>query len=354
MRLAAAIDSWRHRILPAITILFVLLLAACGGVSKIDDGATPVVKGKTPPPITVRELTGIPPDKAKELKEALALSAGQHDIGIVEGAVPAGTYSLIGKFHGEVQAGVAQITYSWELRDDNGVLVDTISASQTAGPAAGKDAWVSVTPAILQQIAEATSRSVAEKLAKLGYTTRVGALVMPPAHTFVAAGPGAENEIDLETLNGPSAIAPASETVAAVLPEPEVPPEPKPGAENSDKVEIRVVAVVAVKGAPGAGNVELTEAMRRTLKAAGWPVVNKPRADALIIRGEVELSKAEGASQRVALLWLVETPQGRSLGDVKQANSVPAGSLDNGWGGAAQAVADAAASGIFDIIKRYR
>ena len=66
------------------------------------------------------------------------------------------------------------------------------------------------------------------------------------------------------------------------------------------------------------------------------------------------LSKPKGTSQKVALSWVVETPQGKSLGDVKQANSVPTGSLDQGWGEAATVVAEAAAGGIFDIIKKYR
>lgn len=346
------IASWHHRILPAVAMLFVLFVAACGGGAKLGGDTAPIVKGKTPPPVTVQELTGVPPSKAKELKEALALAAGQRDIGIIEGAVPAGTYALVGKFRGEVQTGVAQITYSWELRDDQGVLIDTITGSESAGPATGKEAWAAVTPAVLQVIAEATSRAIAVKLSDLGFATRVGSLLLPPAHTFMAAGPGAANDIDLETLNGPSAIAPVSDTAVASVAEPKVPPEPK--VNDSNKTEIRVVAVVAVKGSPGSGNSELTEAMRRTLKAAGWPIVNKPRSDSLVIRGKVDLAKPEGKKQKVALSWAVETPKGESLGDVKQANSVPAGSLDRGWGGAAQAVADAAASGIFDIIKRYR
>jgi hypothetical protein len=56
----------------------------------------------------------------------------------------------------------------------------------------------------------------------------------------------------------------------------------------------------------------------------------------------------------VSLSWLVKSPTGKVLGDVKQANDIPAGSLDGGWGGAATAVAEAAATGIFDVVKRYR
>ena len=63
---------------------------------------------------------------------------------------------------------------------------------------------------------------------------------------------------------------------------------------------------------------------------------------------------AKGGAQRVSVRWTVATPKGAVLGEVKQANEVPAGSLDLGLGGNAKAVADAAASGIFDIVKAYR
>jgi hypothetical protein len=39
---------------------------------------------------------------------------------------------------------------------------------------------------------------------------------------------------------------------------------------------------------------------------------------------------------------------------VKQANDVPSGALDAGWGSAVDVFAQAAASGIFDVVKRYR
>ncbi len=42
-------------------------------------------------------------------------------------------------------------------------------------------------------------------------------MVKPPWEAFVKAGPGAENELDLETLNGPS-------SAAATSPEPVAPP----------------------------------------------------------------------------------------------------------------------------------
>ena len=61
--------------------------------------------------------------------------------------------------------------------------------------------------------------------------------------------------------------------------------KPKPGQR-----EIRAVAVVPVKGSPGGGDAELTAAMRKTLSAAGWPVVSKPQPDALTIVGRVKVA----------------------------------------------------------------
>jgi len=66
------------------------------------------------------------------------------------------------------------------------------------------------------------------------------------------------------------------------------------------------------------------------------------------------VAEASGGSQKVKLSWVVSDPQGAMLGDVKQANAVPAGSLDQGFGDAALMVAEAAATGIFDLIKKYR
>jgi hypothetical protein len=56
----------------------------------------------------------------------------------------------------------------------------------------------------------------------------------------------------------------------------------------------------------------------------------------------------------VALNWAVQAPDGGKLGDVNQANKVPAGSLDAGWGDIAGAAVEAAASGIFELINKFR
>lgn len=353
-----------------------LSLASCGGGSSFDpvDG-TAKNPGKTVPPVLLQQVTGIPPGKLPQLASALAAAAGQRDIGIVEGDMQSGSFTLTGNFQAQAGSAGVRVTYQWQLRDADGVLIHTINGDENAGLFTGSDAWAAVNAAVLDRISRSTAESLAVRLAQLGYATRLVRLDMPPPEYFAMAGPGAEREIDFETLtgSGPSMVAmdglgPEADvtdrgrepqTAVAGIENP-VPPEAKVAdaasvPEKTDgRVEIKAVAVLAVKGSPGGGDAELTAAMRRTLAAAGWPVVSKPRPDALTIRGRVDLSKPKGNQQDVSVRWVVETPAGSELGDVKQANSVPAGMLDAGWGEAAFAVAEAAASGIFDIIKVYR
>jgi hypothetical protein len=173
-------------------------------------------------------------------------------------------------------------------------------------------------------------------------------MIAPPWEAMVAAGPGATYDIDLETLNGPVASPPSLATAEAA-----VPPEPTPKAKPTGN-EITAVAVVPVKGALGKGNDELTKAMRQTMTKAGWTVLDAPSKNALTIFGRVVMAPAKGPTQKISLRWDVQTPDGKNLGDVKQANDVPAGSLDGGWGESAGFATEAAATGIYELINKYR
>lgn len=188
------------------------------------------------------------------------------------------------------------------------------------------------------------------------------AMVAPPWEARVAAGPGASQDIDLETLNGPGAAppqdaAPPPDTLAGRNPGTAAgaapPPEAKGPAPKRGEV-ISAVAVIPVQGGTPKANAELTQALRQTLRKAGWKVITRPAKNALLIWGQVTVAAPAGGSQNVALVWTVVTPAGKTLGDVKQANDVPAGSLDRGWGANAAAVTDAAAGGLFDLINKYR
>ena len=176
------------------------------------------------------------------------------------------------------------------------------------------------------------------------------ALVRPPWEAYVKAGPGAENDVDLETLNGPqsAAIAPAETPIQAAEPV-KVAAAPKP-----DSVEINAVAVLPVIGGNAKSNAELTAAMRKVLSEAGWEVLASSRNDALSIQGKVAVDPALAGRQMVHLVWQVSTPQGKNLGNVKQDNAVADGALNVGWGENAGFAAQGAAEGIFKLIEKFR
>jgi hypothetical protein len=178
---------------------------------------------------------------------------------------------------------------------------------------------------------------------KLQPAERTPAIISPPWETMIAAGPGASKEIDLETLNGPGKQQAAAAT-----------PEELAADAKSGRLVIRAVAVIPVKGAKGTGNDELTRAMRQTLTLAGWEVLGAPAKNALTISGRVEMAEVSGNTQKVELKWAVQAPDGGKLGDVNQANNVTAGSLDAGWGDIAGFAVEAAASGIFELINKFR
>jgi hypothetical protein len=348
------------------------------------------------PPIAIREAAGLPADKLASLTDALVASAAKRDIAIVEGVIDNNALLLSGSFQARPEPGSVVVVYNWTLSASSGQVLHTIAAEEATNVAPGPDPWSSVTPAVLQRIAAFTAENLSSRLSQLGYATQVGGLP-PPLEAFELAGPGAEKEMDYETLHGPGAVptdavmaaaepttpqattvaaqpnaeppagaAPAPQQKAAIEPQnsgqaaaapiPEPVPEKKAPAPEKKKTGpvIKAVAVVPVTGAPGKGNDELTTAMRKTLKSAGWPVLPSPRKDALTIAGKVELSPAQGGTQQVALAWTVKSPDGKVLGTIKQANNVSAGSLDKAWNDAAIAAAEGGAIGIFDLIKKFR
>jgi hypothetical protein len=345
-------SMWRRGLAALLLVALGLVLAACAGGNRPfgkDDG-TAGPDGKTVPPIILQSMQGLPAGQMQAFRDALSVAAGQRDMAIVEGAFQSGELVLNGQFRTVADGGGVRVDFHWTLTDPQGVTLHDFTGEEMASATAGSNLWSAVTPAVLQRIAEQTALNLATRLSQLGYATRIASRDLPPAEYFVAAGPGTYRDIDFETLNGPGSV----EAAAAM-------DEPLPLADETAAVDsqskrtaIRAVAVVPVKGSPGSGNAELTAAMREVLAKAGWPVLAAPRADALTIAGKVDVSEPEAGSQRVALRWTVTTPDGRPLGKVDQANGVPAGSLDAGWGDSAVPVAEAAATGIFDLIKTYR
>lgn len=365
-----------------------LILAGCAG------GAQPFSKankptGKTPPAITLTAMNGLPADKAQILFNDLTAAAGQRDIAIVQGAFAKG-YSMSGQFEALPTQTGTTVIYRWTVYNAAHEVIHTI-ASQEVARIGGADPWSGVDPDLLRRIAGFTAESLSTRLSALGFATRLSGL--PPPGSLAKAGPNAGKEIDYETLYGPGSVAPpygtppragfanapppvlptrqvretlttpqttdqsrrvASARTAAVQRPVPVVRNPQPRKPVRAKTKINAVAMTAVTGSPGRGNAELLMAMRKVMKKAGWPVLTRPARNALTVTGKVKLSRPNGSQQKVALAWTVRTPDGKVLGTVRQANNVPAGSLNQGWGKNATYVSQAAAQGIFKLVKKVQ
>lgn len=113
-----------------------------------------------------------------------------------------------------------------------------------------------------------------------------------------------------------------------------------------------IAEVRMVEGAPGDGATSLTRAMRFYLQQAKVKIVDKPTPEALIVQGSVEISPPRGGAQPITITWRVLRPDGSEVGKVAQNNAVPTGSLDKAWGDIAFLIAEAAAPGVTQILKR--
>jgi hypothetical protein len=360
----AIVPSWlRQGTVLLLTVLCLALLAACGGGSKpfAKGEGTPGPSGKTVPPIALIEVSGLPASKLPLLKDALAIAAGKRDMAILDSKLDSTTLSLTGSFSIVPDPAGAKIAYRWTLTDPQGSVLHTISAEESAPGSPAGDPWAQVTPTVLQRIAAYTAESLSSRLSQLGYATEVGG-IPPPLETYARAGPDADKDMDYETLYGPTKTA---EAAAEASPQAAGKAEPaddkvtaaaaKPvKSDGTRRRQIGAVAVLPVSGAPGTGNADLTSAMRQTLTDAGWPVLTSPREDALTIVGHVKLGPKQAKNQDVALAWTVKMPNGKTLGTVRQANKVAPGSLERGFGENALFAAQAAAPGIYDLVKKYR
>ncbi|MFW6076996.1 MAG: hypothetical protein ACOC71_04530 [Hyphomicrobiales bacterium] len=344
------------------------LVAACSDTTLPFSKARDAPAARLPPEIAVSTITGLPEAQETSLVGALADAAAARGIGIGSGKVVDG-YTLAGEFEPRATDAGMAVRYRWTLTDERGRVLHRIEETEAAGDSPDLD------DVPVGRIAAFTAESLSSRLSQLGYATRAAGMP-PPRDHLVQAGPGAEQEIDYETLHGPGKSRP-SDTLTGE--EPEVAENTPSEAENTpseaentpseaentpseaentpsgaEDDAIQGVAIIGVKGAGTTGNGELAGALTRVLTDAGWPVHKEPRGNSLMIDGDVILGQPKDEAQTVTLRWTVTAPDGQVMGAVEQANDVPAGSLDNGWGKAADDAALAAAQGIFDLVDKLR
>ena len=109
----------------------------------------------------------------------------------------------------------------------------------------------------------------------------------------------------------------------------------------------------SVAGAPGDGNRALDRAMRAALAREG--VLVQEAADGeFALAARVDVTALPRGRERVEITWTVLRADGTELGKVSQLNEVPAGTLDGLWADVAVVVAEQAATGVAEVIRRAR
>ncbi|MBI2978048.1 MAG: hypothetical protein HYY38_04325 [Rhodospirillales bacterium] len=121
-------------------------------------------------------------------------------------------------------------------------------------------------------------------------------------------------------------------------------PDPPPVVWSRPSFLIR-----PVEGAPGDGNVSLTNAMKAALRKRDLTVTEDPRQAGFVIQGRVEVGPAVAGRQQAKIVWAVNTISGEEVGKAVQENAVKAGSLDGPWGRIAEIVSSAAVTGIQEL-----
>ena len=111
-------------------------------------------------------------------------------------------------------------------------------------------------------------------------------------------------------------------------------------------------AFVTVAGAPGDGERALAAAVSRRLAKAGIKEATAFEASIYEIQGTVRVTPASGNKDKVRIVWVVFSPDGKQLGVVSQERFIRKGSLDRTWGGAADAAAQGAVADIVKLLPR--
>jgi hypothetical protein len=109
-----------------------------------------------------------------------------------------------------------------------------------------------------------------------------------------------------------------------------------------------------VSGAPGDGNFALAAAISAVLTGEGLALAQERKRATHSLSATVTLARDHPGEQTVSIIWRILDPSGKVLGEVAQSNTIPAGSLDRGWGDTAYDVASAAAEGLIAALEQLR
>lgn len=126
-------------------------------------------------------------------------------------------------------------------------------------------------------------------------------------------------------------------------------------AEHVAETGAPVIAIAGPAKAPGDGEKSLPPALRAVLSQhPSLHLADAGTEGDIRILCEVTLTAAKDLpqAQDIVIVWRAVTRDGTALGEVRQDNRIPKGALDGAWGAIALDIANAAAPGIVDLLRR--
>lgn len=335
---AAATHLHRRVTLAALAAMAGLVLAGCSSGTDVLGGnnqiATPAVA--SPPAvassrIAIAPVIGAPDAVATQLSAQLTEAVEKQRVAVAKSPGDKADFTLRGYVVAAKEKAGTKLSYIWDVTDGAGKRVNRITGEETVEASAAKDPWASISPPVLQKVADKTAASL-------------GAWLPGQAQAAVAtstpAGVGAQPQT--------AAVQPAQQPAAGRGQVASAPSGPTTGSIARDGA--LTAAVPSVTGAPGDGSAALTSAIQRELTKNGVTLADATAKDTYRVEGKVKVGEIKDGKQPVQIDWDVKDPLGKKVGTVSQKNEVPQGSLDGAWGKTADAAAAAAAQGILKLM----
>ena len=308
--------------------------------------------------VEIAPIIGAPEAVARDLQSQLTGSIERSKISVVKAPGGKGEYVLRGYIVAAREKAGSKISYIWDVTDQAGKRANRITGEEFAQGPPGKDPWSSITPKIIQSIADKTATQIASWLpGNSGTPVASAAPAMTPAATGVATAAAATTAPKMAqaaipaVANGATAAAtPAALTTAAATPA-------TGAASTTGSIESGgpfSTIVPTVTGAPGDGSSSLTGAIQRELSKNGVSLTSNASPQTYKVEGKVAVGQGKDGKQPIQIDWNVIDPKGKKLGTVSQKNEVPQGSLDGAWGKTADLAASAAAQGILKLLPQQK
>jgi len=279
--------------------------------------------------VAIAPVIGAPDAVSKELSAQLTSAIEKQRITVTKGPAEKADYTLRGYMVAAKERNGVKLSYIWDLTDSTSKRINRIQKEEVVPGGDSRDPWASVTPQVIQTIADKTAESLNAALTSLTPTAAGAA----PSGIGASTGQRSAGE---QQQTASAAAASSTATTGSI-------------ARKADAA----ANVSKVTGAPGDGNDSLAAAMRQELRTLNLPAPGAGRA-AYAIAGKVALAPAKEGKQNIKIDWHVCDPANMFVATVHQSNDITAGALDSAWGQTATFAAQAAATKINDVIEQDR